>query len=193
MQNALDLEKQKNLTARSIKAYLGWGLLPICIFGVLSVFFWRGLSLKPHVLPSVMIDQKLPSFEVPILGDGTRLFSAESMQGHPALLHVFASWCDACAKEQVFLLQLADRGVLLYGLNYKDDPLDALRWLENWGDPYRMVGVDKTGRIGIELGVYGTPETFLVDSNGIIRYRHVGILDKNTWDNVLRPKWQTLS
>ncbi len=175
-----------------MKAYV-WGLLPLGLFVVLAAFFWRGLSLHPNELPLAQLNQALPAFEMPILGDKTRVFSTENMKGHPAILHVFASWCDACAKEQIFLLKLADSGVLLYGLNYKDDAFDAMRWLQKFGNPYRMVGVDKDGRTGIDLGVYGTPETFLVDSKGIIRYRHVGILDAEAWEQLLLPQWQALS
>ncbi|MDF1646330.1 MAG: DsbE family thiol:disulfide interchange protein [Legionellaceae bacterium] len=176
-----------------MKRYLTWGLLPICFFGILAVFFWRGLSLNPQHLPSVRLDQKLPAFEMPLLGDKTHLFSSEHMQGHPAILHVFASWCDVCAEEQVFLLKLAEQGVPLYGLNYKDDPFDAMHWLQTWGNPYRLIGMDRDGHTGIDLGVYGTPETFLVDSNGFIRYRHVGIVNAAIWEHILLPKWETLS
>jgi cytochrome c biogenesis protein CcmG, thiol:disulfide interchange protein DsbE len=176
-----------------MKQYVTWGLLPIILFGVLAVFFWRGLSLHPSELPLAQLNQTLPAFEMPVLGDNTRLFSSDSMRGHPAILHVFASWCDVCAEEQMVLLKLADRGIALYGLNYKDDPFDAMRWLQTWGNPYRLIGVDKEGRTGINLGVYGTPETFLVDSNGMIRYRHVGALSSSTWDEVLRPQWEALS
>ena len=80
----------------------------------------------------------------------------------------------------------------LYGLNYKDDPRDAMRWLKTWGNPYRLIGTDREGRIGIDLGVYGTPETFLIDANGFIRYRHVGALTANVWNAVLKPKWEAL-
>ncbi|MCH9756723.1 MAG: DsbE family thiol:disulfide interchange protein [Gammaproteobacteria bacterium] len=176
-----------------MKRYLTWRLLPVFLFGVLVAFFWRGLSLNPQHLPSVQLDQKLPSFEVPILGDKTRLLSSGNIKGHPALLHVFASWCDVCSEEQVFLLKLSDNGVPLYGLNYKDDPFDAMHWLQTWGNPYRLIGVDRDGHLGIDLGVYGTPETFLVDSSGFIRYRHVGILNETTWEQILRPKWEALS
>ncbi len=176
-----------------MKRYITWGGLPVLLFGVLVAFFWRGLSLNPQELPSAMLHQKLPAFEMPILGDKTRMFSAESMQGHPAILHVFASWCDVCMKEQPFLLQLADEGIPLYGLNYKDDPFDAMHWLQNFGNPYRLIGTDRAGKTGINLGVYGTPETFLVDSSGFIRYRHVGTLDEATWKQILKPKWEALA
>ncbi len=176
-----------------MKKYLSLGLVPLCLFGLLAVFFWRGLSLNPSELPLAQLNQKMPAFEVPILGDNTRLFSSEHMQGHPAVLHVFASWCTSCAKEQVFLLKLADEGVPLYGLNYKDNPFDAMQWLQAFGNPYRMIGMDKDGHTGIDLGVYGTPETFLVDSEGMIRYRHVGILTADVWNEVVLPQWKAIS
>ncbi|MCH9689633.1 MAG: DsbE family thiol:disulfide interchange protein [Gammaproteobacteria bacterium] len=175
-----------------MKRYLTWGLLPMCVFGLLAAFFWRGLSLNPAELPSARLDQKLPAFEVPVLGDKSRFFSADNIKGHPAILHVFASWCDVCTEEQVFLLTLADKGVPLYGLNYKDDPFDAMGWLQTWGNPYRLIGQDREGHAGMELGVYGTPETFLIDSNGFIRYRYVGIINAHIWDEILQPKWDAL-
>ncbi len=168
-------------------------LIPLVLFGVLAAFFWRGLSLNPAALPLAQMNQTLPVFELPILGGASRTFSSESIKGHPAMLHVFASWCESCATEPLFLLKLSDSGVSLYGLNYKDDAFDALRFLQTYGNPYRVVAMDKTGRAAIDLGVYGTPETFLIDSAGMIRYRHVGPLTDAVWENVLKPQWMALT
>lgn len=168
-------------------------LMPIILFGLLALFFWMGLSLNPREIPSVKLNQKLPVFEIPVLGDKQRFLSANNLKGHPLVLHIFASWCEACAEEQVFLYQLAAGGLPLYGINYKDDPDEALRWLQTWGNPYRLIGSDRNGRVGIDLGVYGTPETFLIDSEGVIRYRHVGPLNAAIWEKVLLPYWQRLS
>ena len=115
------------------------------------------------------------------------------MRGKPAILHVWASWCATCAEEQVFLLSLAQSGVRIYGLNYKDEVNNAQQWLETWGNPYYMSGRDEDGRVAIDLGVYGTPETFLIDAKGVIRYRHVGALNQTVWDRVVQPKWRMLT
>lgn len=170
-----------------------WALIPVLLFVLLFVFFWRGLSLDPARLPSARLDQTLPAFQLPALGQTSAALSPELMHGEAVLLHVWASWCAVCAEEQVFLLKLAATGVPLYGLNYKDDSDDAAYWLQTWGNPYKMVGVDLDGRVGIDLGVYGTPETFLIDRQGIIRYRHVGALNSKVWDEVLRPQWERLT
>lgn len=175
-----------------MKRYLTWGLMPFSGFVLLAFFFWRGLDLDPQNLPSARLGQPLPVFNAPLLYDETQLFSPAALKGTPLILHVFASWCTSCAKEQVFLLKLKARGVPLYGLDYKDTPDEAKAWLNTWGNPYKIIVSDLDGRIGIELGVYGTPETFLVDRAGVIRYRHVGPLNADIWEKTLQPKWQAL-
>jgi cytochrome c biogenesis protein CcmG, thiol:disulfide interchange protein DsbE len=167
--------------------------LPVVFFGMLALFFLRGLSLDPQHLPSARLGQALPEFNIPALEDNTRVFSEKTMQGHAAMLHVWASWCAVCAEEQVFLFTLKDNGVPLYGLNYKDSPSEAKTWLQIWGNPYALSGMDLDGHVGLNLGVYGTPETFLIDKNGVIRYRHVGALNAKIWENVLLPKWQAIA
>lgn len=178
-----------------MKPYFTWGVLPIILFGVLAAFFWRGLSLDPQNLPSAQLGKVLPDFNLSVLDASQfqQIFSPEIMRGKPAILHVWASWCTTCAEEQVFLLSLAQSGVLMYGLNYKDELADAQQWLKTWGNPYRMSGRDIDGRVAIDLGVYGTPETFLIDSQGVIRYRHVGALNQAVWDHVVKPKWCMLT
>jgi len=174
-----------------MKKHITWGVLPVVLFGVLAVFFWRGLSLEPQNLPSAQLGKQLPDFNLKRL-DKEGTFSPETMRGQPAVLHVWASWCSTCAEEQVFLLNLAQIGLPIYGLNYKDERDDAVHWLQIWGNPYRLSGRDSDGRVAIDLGVYGTPETFLIDSKGVIRYRHVGALNQAVWENVLLPKWRVL-
>ena len=175
-----------------MKKYISWGVLPVVLFGVLAIFFWRGLSLDPQNLPSAQLGKQLPKFSLKIL-DTEGVFSPQTMQGKPAILHVWASWCSTCAEEHVFLLKLAQTGLPLYGLNYKDERDDAVHWLQTWGNPYRLSGRDTDGRVAIDLGVYGTPETFLIDLNGVIRYRHVGALNQAVWERVLLPKWRMLT
>jgi len=104
------------------------------------------------------------------------------------IINVWASWCAACIDEEVFLLRLAREGVLIYGLNYKDNQMDAKNWLANWGNPYQMIGADLDGRVAMDLGVFGAPETFLIDKQGMIRYRHAGLLDAQVWMQEFMPR-----
>jgi len=170
---------------------LVWRLLPLAIFFLLVFFFWRGLSLEPQKLPSVQLGKSLPEFKLPMLGE-EKHFTPQAMQGQVALLNVWASWCPACVEEQVFLLKLVRESVPIYGLNYKDKTDKATRWLSEWGNPYQAIGEDKEGKVAIDLGVYGAPETFLIDKKGIIRYRHVGILDEEAWETEFLPLIQKL-
>lgn len=170
---------------------LSWRLAPFVIFMGLLLFFYRGLSLDPQTLPSVEVGKPLPFFELPPLTGHVPLSSAH-LKGRVSILNVWASWCPACTEEQAFLLTLKQQGVALYGLNYKDKARDAKAWLEEWGDPYQGIGQDITGRVAIDLGVYGAPETFLIDQQGIIRYRHVGVLNATLWDEVFVPRIKAL-
>jgi len=169
-----------------------WRLIPLIVFIVLLVFFGRGLWLDPQHLPSVQLGKALPTFQLPVLGDAPKKLSPADFQGSITLLNVWASWCDACTEEQHFLMQLARDGVVIYGLNYKDHPDDAKKWLTEWGNPYRLVGSDVSGKVAIDLGVYGTPETFLIDKTGVIRYRHVGLLNPTVWRQVFVPMMKQL-
>ncbi len=167
--------------------YINWKALPIVLFVFLGVFLWRGLSLNPHHLPSVQLGKPLPEFNLPQLDDSSLVFNTKQLRGSVVLLNVWASWCDACVAEQVFLMQLAREGVVLYGLNYKDDPLAAKQWLKQWGNPYQLIASDIHGIAAIDLGVYGAPETFIIDKKGVIRYRHAGILNQEIWSNEIQP------
>ncbi|WP_347252146.1 DsbE family thiol:disulfide interchange protein [Legionella sp.] len=170
---------------------LHWRLIPLTIFALLIVFFWRGLSLEPRKLPSVQLGKSLPAFQLPALEEG-KLFTPDVMKGRVVLLNVWASWCEACVEEQVFLMRLARQSVPIYGLNYKDNTQNAQRWLNEWGNPYQAVGEDKEGRVAIDLGVYGAPETFLIDKKGVIRYRHIGILNEEAWKSDFLPRIKQL-
>lgn len=161
---------------------------PFIVFIVLVVFLGRGLHLDPQHLPSTRIGRPLPAFHLPSLDQQTPGFTNTDLRGKKSLLNVWASWCHACEEEQVFLLQLARAGVPIYGLSYKDDPQHARQWLKTWGNPYIAIGQDRAGRLAIDLGVYGTPETFLVDEQGIIQYRHVGVLTESVWQNEFLPR-----
>jgi len=169
-----------------------WRLIPFGVFVLLVLFLWRGLSLDPHHIPSAHIGKPLPTFQLPALGDNQRPFTNMSLNGHLAILNVWASWCEACRDEQVFLLKLAREGVAIYGLNYKDNTQNATQWLSEWGNPYKMVGEDTDGKVAIDLGVYGAPETFLIDTRGVIRYRHLGVLDAISWQREFLPRIKAL-
>lgn len=159
---------------------LQWRFAPFYLFIVLLVLFFRGLELDPRHLPSTKIGQPLPEFTLNSLSD--KPFVSGSLKGQVSLLNVWASWCLSCADEQNVLMKLASNGVVIDGLNYKDTADNANQWLAEWGNPYRQVGEDVDGKVGLNLGVYGAPETFLIDQKGIIRYRHVGPLTLAIWE-----------
>jgi len=150
-------------------------LLPLGIFVVLVIFLGVGLTLDPRRVPSPLVDKPIPQFELPQLKVGDKVISDRDLKGKVSLFNVWASWCVACRQEHPVLLQLARTGqVPIYGLNYKDQRSDALNWLAQLGDPYTAVAFDLEGRVGIDWGVYGVPETFVIDPQGIIRYKQIG-------------------
>ncbi|MEI6986217.1 MAG: DsbE family thiol:disulfide interchange protein [Rhodospirillaceae bacterium] len=169
-------------------------LLPFLLFGALSVYFAAGLGRDPHVLPSVLIDKLVPPFELPPLPGFMHGLSASDLAtGEPQLLNVFASWCAPCRAEQPVLMQIVrEQGVSLRGLNYKDKSEDALEWLHSQGDPFRSIGTDRDGRVAIDFGVYGVPETFVIDGKGHIRYKHVGPLTLDEAEKTILPKLKAL-
>ena len=147
--------------------------LPLAIFAALVVLLWRGLSLDPRELPSVLIDKPAPAFELARLHDPAASIGPDDMAGKVWLLNVWASWCVACRQEHPVITTLA-KDVEIVGLNYKDKRPDATAWLQRWGNPYITSAFDQAGDVGIDYGVYGVPETFVIDRNGRIRYKHVG-------------------
>jgi cytochrome c biogenesis protein CcmG/thiol:disulfide interchange protein DsbE len=165
--------------------------LPLILFGVLALFLFRGLELDPKAMPSALIDRPLPEFSLPALGQD-RLLSRSEVVGQVSLFNVWATWCVSCRVEHPYLQVLADRGVPIYGINYKDDDAAALGWLADLGDPYLANIADHDGTLGLDLGVYGAPETYLVDADGVIRYRHVGVVDERVWQSTLAPLYQQL-
>ncbi len=160
--------------------------VPLGLFVLLAVLLFRGLSLDPQALPSALVDKPLPVFTLPRLADDTPLTTTEIV-GQPMLLNVWATWCISCRVEHPYLQRLADDGVLIYGVNYKDDVPAARQWLAELGDPYEASIVDASGSLGLDLGVYGAPETYFVDAQGVIRYRHVGVIDERVWTSRLAP------
>ncbi|KTD15520.1 cytochrome C biogenesis protein [Legionella gratiana] len=169
-----------------------WKAIPILLFLLLSIFLWRGLSLNPHELPSAQIGKSLPDFRLPQLQNPEFFFNSSQLRDQVVLLNVWASWCAACVDEQVFMLQLARQGIPIYGLNYKDKSANALQWLSQWGNPYKLVFQDRNGKVAIDLGVYGAPETFVIDKKGVIRYRHAGIINQEIWLKEIAPLMKQL-
>lgn len=163
-------------------------LIPLVLFLGLVVFLAIGLGRDPHEVPSPLINRPAPTLLLPQLADPAKTFSAEQMRGKVWLLNVWASWCVACREEHAMLLEISRSGVVpLYGLNYKDQREDALGWLRDLGDPYVLNVSDLDGRVGIDYGVYGAPETFLIDRNGVIRYKKIGPITPDDWQNQIQP------
>ncbi|SRR6056297_2494424 len=165
--------------------------IPLGLFFILSLLLFRGLSLDPQELPSALINRPLPMFSLPALGEERTLRRAD-VTGEPALFNVWATWCVACRVEHPYLQQLAEEGVAIYGINYKDDSAAAQQWLRNLGDPYLANIVDREGTLGLDLGVYGAPETYFVDAEGVVRYRHVGVIDERLWKGRLEPIYREM-
>jgi len=150
-------------------------LLPLGIFVVLLVFLAMGLTRDPREVPSPLIGKAAPAFELAQLHAPDKKLGTADMRGKVWLLNVWASWCESCRTEHPLLLQLAKANIVpIVGLDYKDKPEEGKAWLAQRGDPYRMSVVDLDGRVGIDWGVYGVPETFVIDKNGVIRYKQIG-------------------
>jgi cytochrome c biogenesis protein CcmG/thiol:disulfide interchange protein DsbE len=150
-------------------------LIPLAVFLVLVAFLGIGLGLNPREVPSPLIGKPAPAFKLTQLHESGKVMGREDMLGQVWLLNVWASWCVSCREEHPILVELATRNVVpIYGLNYKDKNDDALAWLKQFGDPYTASIVDRDGRVGIDYGVYGVPETFVIDKAGLIRYKQIG-------------------
>ncbi len=164
-------------------------LLPVLVFAMIGVGLAVGLTRDPSTLPSALLDQPTPAFNLPPLPghDGPGLSADDLKGGEVALVNVFASWCAPCRIEHPLLQRLADEGVAVYGINYKDRPENARAFLDELGDPYRRIGFDDTGRVAIDWGVYGVPETFVVNKEGRIVHKHVGPLMPRDVENTILP------
>lgn len=168
-----------------------WFFLPLVGFVVLAYFFLQALDSDPSLLPSTRIDQRVPEFELPQLEDATKTISQLQIKG-PLLLNVWATWCPSCKLEHPVLLELSRNGIPIIGLNYKDVRAAAMKYLEINDNPFQVNIYDEAGDLGLDLGVYGAPETFLIDAEGVIRYRHVGVITPDNWRDLLWPKWQEM-
>ncbi|MFW5450311.1 MAG: DsbE family thiol:disulfide interchange protein [Methylophagaceae bacterium] len=162
--------------------------LPLVLFLLLVILLAVGLKLDPREVPSPYIDKPAPSFTLPKLYENTNTISPEDMKGKVWLLNVWASWCGACrAEHQVLNRVVKNHQLKIVGLNYKNDSSKAKQWLEDLGNPYVSVAVDRAGHTGIDWGVYGVPETFVIDKQGIIRYKNIGPVNQSDIDNTIIP------
>ena len=169
-------------------------LIPIGLFALLGYLLYYGLRLDPRRIPSPLVNKPLPAFSLPTLDNPDKILTNADLRGHVVMVNVWASWCVACREEHPVLVDLAGRKqVTIIGLNYKDTRVDALNVLRGQGNPYNTVLVDASGRTGIDWGVYGVPESFIVDKQGIIRYKQIGPITPEVWDKTLWPLIRSLS
>lgn len=197
----------------SRRIVLTW--LPLLTFVILAFFLWRGLQLDPRKLPNALINQPVPTFALEILEPAVTaqpiepslhsnteksatlsspsVFTQKNFLGHISILNIWASWCITCSVEHPFLLELAKTSELpIYGLDYKDSTEAAHSWLKILGNPYQKVFSDPDGKVAIDFGVYGTPESFLIGKDGRIRYKHVGDLNPRVWQDEFLPRIKIL-
>jgi len=165
-----------------------WFLIPLAAFLALAVVLAVGLKLDPREVPSPLIDKPAPKFALPRLDDAQKTIGLDDLRGKVWVLNVWASWCVACRAEHPLLVEFAKKRVVpLYGLNYKDKREDATAWLARFGNPYEASLHDFDGRVGIDFGVYGVPETFVIDQNGVIRMKHIGPLTPQVLETKIAP------
>jgi cytochrome c biogenesis protein CcmG/thiol:disulfide interchange protein DsbE len=167
--------------------------IPLLIFAALVALLAVGLTRDPSRVPSPLIGKPVPAFDLPRLTEPDRTLGLDDLKGQVSLLNVWGSWCVACRVEHPFLMELAARGTVpIYGLNYKDDRDQAMTWLNRYGNPYTASAFDPKGRVGIDLGVYGAPETYIVDAEGTIAFKQIGPITEEVWKNEMLPLIQTL-
>ena len=170
--------------------------IPLILFSLLSLFLWKGLSLDPKLLPSALVGKPFPDFKEFALLDAKRELNQDDLKGQPMLVNVWATWCPSCRQEHEQLLHIAKSGKIgIIGLNYKDDRNAASQWLQTLGNPYQFTIFDDTGMLGLDLGVYGAPETYLLDATGKIRHRHIGVVTEESWQEMqaIIKSWEQVS
>lgn len=185
--------------------------IPLIIFVVLAAMLYWGLGRDPLAMPSALISRPVPTFQLPELRaeiaieqQGGEVSAAKPQMntgdildeniflGQVSLLNVWATWCVSCRVEHPYLMDIAETGVRIIGLNYKDEVGPAQQWLKKYGDPYVQIIADSKGSLGLDLGVFGAPETYLVDHLGVIRYKHIGVVDDRVWSSTLQSRYQQL-
>lgn len=170
------------------KIILSYYVIPLIIFLSLLLLFWRGLQLDPHQVPSNLLNKTLPKLDLPDLINSQHRLTNQDFIGHVSLLNIWASWCVNCRLEHPFLMDLAQtQQIKIFSIDYKDDSMPSQQFLKQFGNPYQIVGFDKIGNTSINLGVYGTPESFLIDKNGIIRYKIIGPITQKIWQEQIQP------
>ncbi|WP_321347995.1 DsbE family thiol:disulfide interchange protein [Halopseudomonas oceani] len=171
-------------------------ILPLILFLAMAGFFLQSLMTKEEgvtelELPSPLLNKPFPTFDLPSVIDGEPRITQADLKG-PALVNIWATWCVACRVEHPVLNRLAAEGVVIYGVNYKDNSADAIKWLKDFHNPYQLNISDADGRLGLDLGVYGAPETYLIDANGVIRHKFIGVIDDRAWSSDLAARYQAL-
>lgn len=162
--------------------------VPLAGFLAVGVFLAIGLTLNPREVPSPLIGKPVPEFSLPPVKGRTLGLSSANLKGEVSLVNVFASWCTACREEHPLLMKLKEKGIVpVHGLNYKDQPDDAEKWLSELGDPYTRTGADINGRVAIDWGVYGVPETFVIDRQGLIAYKQIGPINPEVLEKTILP------
>lgn len=161
-------------------------LVPVAVLALLVALFAVGLRKDPSQIPSPLIGKPAPAFALPLLNIGTP-FTQNDFKGRPLLVNFFASWCAGCQVEHPLLMQLSQQGVEIIGMNYKDQAPEANRWLQRHGNPYRLVVADLQGTAGLDFGVYGVPETFVLDAEGVIVYKQIGPMTELAWRETIAP------
>lgn len=162
--------------------------LPLLVAVVIGVVLFAGIGKDPTKLESALIGKPVPELGLQELRNPDTMLDQSLFRGRVTLLNVWGTWCPACRDEHDDLMWLAEeKGVPIIGLNYKDNREDALVWLDRLGDPYREIIYDPRGTLGFDLGVYGAPETFIIDAGGVVRYRHVGVINETVWEQALQP------
>ena len=191
MSDVMNSSEPEQAAGSNVKRVL---LIPLAVFLALVIILALGFRLDdPHLLPSVLIDRPFPEFELRDLHDQDRVLTEQDLKGEVALVNVWATWCPNCLIEHPELMRIAnEEGVPIYGINYNDDSPKARRWLERHGNAYRFNMVDQEGKLAIDLGIYGAPETFLIDANGVIQFKQVGVVTPELWRQTLKPLIQQL-
>lgn len=162
--------------------------IPVLIFTFIGILFYRGLDLNPTYIPSPLIGKKAPEYSLPGLMDPMAPVGSKDLLGKVSIVNVWATWCVGCRQEHGFLVELSKAGIVpIYGVDWRDDRVTAMDWLNTLGNPYEATGFDEDGRVAIDWGVYGAPETFLVDRDGTVLYKHIAPLNIDVWEREFMP------
>ncbi len=184
----LEIQQQPVRTFMLMRSINWVRIAPVLLFAIIAIALGIGLTMNPREIPSVLIGSPVPIFDLPpVKGRDDRL-SSDNLTGQISLVNVFASWCAECRTEHPFLMSISKKNLIpIHGLNYKDNPDDAQKWLNTLGDPFTRTGADRNGSVAMDWGVYGVPETFLVDETGEIIFKHIGALTQDTFEEKILP------